>query len=65
LPLVAILGAVACLYTMKGLPVAAWKRFGEWLVIGLAIYFLYSLRHSTLRRGSPPEPVVAPPPIEK
>jgi APA family basic amino acid/polyamine antiporter len=56
---------VACLYTMKGLPVAAWKRFGVWLVIGLAIYFLYSFRRSTLRRGGLPEPVVPPPPIEK
>ena len=65
LPLVAILGAVACLYTMKGLPIAAWKRFGDWLIIGLAIYSLYSFRHSTLRRGAPPEPVEAPPPIEK
>ena len=57
LPLVAIAGAAACLYTMKGLPVTAWQRFAVWLIIGLAIYFLYSFRHSTLRRGAPPQPV--------
>jgi len=56
LPLVAIAGAAACLYTMKGLPVTAWQRFAVWLIIGLAIYFLYSFRHSTLRRGAPPQP---------
>jgi APA family basic amino acid/polyamine antiporter len=51
LPLVAILGALACLYTMKGLPATAWKRFAVWLGIGLLLYFLYSVRHSKLRRG--------------
>jgi basic amino acid/polyamine antiporter, APA family len=48
---VAILGALACLYTMKGLPATAWKRFAVWLGIGLMLYFLYSVRHSKLRRG--------------
>ena len=51
LPVVAILGALACLYTMKGLPATAWKRFAVWLGIGLLLYFLYSMRHSKLRRG--------------
>jgi len=64
LPLVAVAGALACLYTMKGLPVTAWKRFGIWLVVGLVLYFVYGFRHSTLRRGAPPEPVPAPPPIK-
>jgi APA family basic amino acid/polyamine antiporter len=42
-------GAAACLYTMFGLPATAWERFGIWLVIGAAIYFGYSRRHSRLR----------------
>jgi APA family basic amino acid/polyamine antiporter len=46
---VAPLGAAACLYVMIGLPVQAWERFAAWLVIGFAIYFLYSRRHSRLR----------------
>ena len=40
---VAPLGAAACLYTMFGLPTAAWSRFGLWLAVGLAIYFVQKL----------------------
>ena len=57
---VTILGAAACIYTMFGLPGTAWKRFGIWLVIGLALYFTYGFRHSTLRRGTPPVPITPP-----
>jgi len=46
---VAILGAAACIYTMKGLPTHAWERFGIWLAIGLALYFVYGYGHSKLR----------------
>ena len=48
---VAPLGAVACLFVMKGLPRSAWERFGIWLVIGLLIYVGYGYRHSVLRTG--------------
>ena len=51
---VTVVGAAACLYTMSGLPVKAWERFGWWLALGLALYFVYGYRHSTLRRGTPP-----------
>jgi basic amino acid/polyamine antiporter, APA family len=40
---VAPLGAAACIYTMFGLPTAAWERFGIWLAAGLAIYFVMKL----------------------
>jgi basic amino acid/polyamine antiporter, APA family len=53
LPLVAISGALACVYTMYGLPRSAWERFGIWLVLGLVIYFAYGFRHSRLRSPSP------------
>ncbi len=46
---VAPLGALGCLYVMRGLPTAAWVRFGVWLVIGGALYFSYGVRHSRLR----------------
>ena len=36
---------------MLSLPVLTWIRFFVWLAIGLVIYFLYSVRHSKLRRG--------------
>jgi basic amino acid/polyamine antiporter, APA family len=45
---VCVLSAAGCLFIMRGLPRAAWERFGIWLLIGLAIYFLYSYRHSRL-----------------
>src|SRR5215217_5133115 len=49
---VCIGGAAACVFVMKGLPAQAWVRFGWWLAIGLALYFAYGYRNSTLRRGS-------------
>jgi APA family basic amino acid/polyamine antiporter len=48
---VAIGGALACLYIMKGLPIHAWERFGIWLAIGLALYFVYGFKNSKLRRA--------------
>jgi APA family basic amino acid/polyamine antiporter len=49
LPVVSIVGALACVYVMLGLPVHAWERFGYWLAIGLVIYFAYGYRNSRLR----------------
>ncbi len=51
LPVVSILGALACAYVMYGLPAKAWERFGYWLTAGLVIYFVYGFRHSRLRRS--------------
>jgi basic amino acid/polyamine antiporter, APA family len=54
---VALGGAAACAFVMKGLPPHAWERFGIWLLIGIALYFAYGYRNSTLRRaaaGLPP-----------
>ncbi len=48
---VALGGAAACLYVMQGLPASAWIAFGIWLLIGLALYFAYGVRHSVLRTG--------------
>ena len=46
---VAVIGAGACVFVMKGLPWHAWERFGIWLAVGLALYFVYGYRHSRLR----------------
>jgi APA family basic amino acid/polyamine antiporter len=46
---VAVLGVLACLFTMWGLPRTAWERFGIWLAIGLVLYFAYGYRRSHLR----------------
>jgi APA family basic amino acid/polyamine antiporter len=45
-------GAAACVFVMWGLPRQAWERFAIWLAIGLALYFAYGFRNSTLRRGA-------------
>ena len=48
---VAVGGALACLYTMIGLPTHAWERFGIWLAVGLLLYFAYGYQNSRLRRA--------------
>ncbi len=46
---VAPAGAFSAFALMLGLPEATWTRLVIWLVVGLAIYFLYSIRHSRVR----------------
>src|SRR5256884_271740 len=61
-----LLGVFLCVVLMLSLPLETWGRFIIWLAIGLCIYFLYSVRHSKLRRGidvGPTEDI--PPPIVK
>ena len=48
-PLVPILGIVSAFYLMFNLPLLTWEVVGIWLVIGLAIYFTYSVRHSKVQ----------------
>src|SRR3954471_5235619 len=65
-PLFPITGVIFCIALMLSLPVLTWLRFFAWLIIGLVIYFLYSVRHSRLRHGvdeGPTEDIV--PPIVK
>lgn len=45
-PLVPILGVLFCGYLMASLPDVTWIRFVTWLVVGMAIYFLYGRHHS-------------------
>ncbi|MFZ2339295.1 MAG: amino acid permease [Bacteroidales bacterium] len=49
-PLVPILGAVFCLVQMLALPGDTWLRLIIWMVIGFAIYFFYSVKHSKVRK---------------
>jgi APA family basic amino acid/polyamine antiporter len=53
-PYVPILSILFCFVLMMSLPVVTWIRFVVWLVIGLAIYFFYGVKHSTLRNGVQP-----------
>jgi APA family basic amino acid/polyamine antiporter len=47
---VAPLGALACIALMYGLPWDTWLRLIVWLVLGFAVYFAYSQRHSRLNK---------------
>jgi APA family basic amino acid/polyamine antiporter len=49
-PLVPILAILTCGYLMYVQPKITWIRFVIWLVIGLALYFLYGIRRSRLNR---------------
>lgn len=50
-PVVPILGVVTCVGMMFTLPPDTWLRLAIWMAIGFAVYFGYSVRHSTLRHG--------------
>ncbi|HLP73422.1 MAG TPA: amino acid permease [Bacteroidales bacterium] len=50
-PLVPILGAVICFVQMAALPFDTWLRLFIWMAIGFAIYFLYGVRHSKVRKN--------------
>jgi len=51
LPVTAILGILVCGAMIYGLGWTNWARLGGWLVIGLVIYFIYSVKHSKVRQG--------------
>jgi APA family basic amino acid/polyamine antiporter len=50
-PIFPIIGVLLCFVLMLSLPIETWVRFIGWLIIGLLIYFTYSIRHSRLQRG--------------
>jgi APA family basic amino acid/polyamine antiporter len=47
-PLFPVLGMLSCGALMAFLPSITWLRFFVWLVIGLIVYFTYSVNHSKL-----------------
>ena len=49
-PFLPILSIGFCLYLIVSLPLLTKLRFVAWLVLGAAIYFAYSVRHSRVRR---------------
>lgn len=58
-PLVPLIGIGFSIWLMVSLPAITWLRFITWMVIGLAIYLLYGLRHSKLaeaQQNLPGEP---------
>jgi basic amino acid/polyamine antiporter, APA family len=53
--IVAPLGALTSIFLMLGLPLDTWLRLAVWLVIGLAIYFIYGARHSRILNEAQPD----------
>jgi APA family basic amino acid/polyamine antiporter len=49
-PLVPILGMISALYLMSRLPSITWIVMIGWLLVGLVIYFAYSIRHSKVQK---------------
>ncbi|AZG75417.1 amino acid permease [Methylocystis rosea] len=47
-PFTPLVGIGFSIWLLSRLPAVAWERFAIWMAIGLAIYFLYSRRHSRL-----------------
>ena len=48
---VAPLGALSAIGLMLGLPQTTWSRLVIWMVIGVAIYFVYGIRHNVVARS--------------
>ncbi len=51
LSLIPLLGLVSCLYMMAELSVWNWLYFAIWLLVGLMIYFGFSVKNSKLNRS--------------
>lgn len=49
-PLIPILGIIACFYLILGLPWITYIRFVIWLLIGLVVYFSYGYKRSRLHK---------------
>jgi APA family basic amino acid/polyamine antiporter len=49
LPIVPALGIIANGYLMYSLGIANWIRLIVWLLIGLVVYFAYSVKHSKVQ----------------
>jgi basic amino acid/polyamine antiporter, APA family len=60
MPIVPLLGTLACLGLMWQLPQLTWIRFGVWTIIGIIVYLGYGVKHSRLA-GEPLQPPLAAP----
>ncbi|HEY2171682.1 MAG TPA: amino acid permease [Candidatus Angelobacter sp.] len=51
-PFVPIMGIIISLGLMSGLKLVTWIRLVVWLIIGMVIYFTYSVKHSHVRNAN-------------
>jgi APA family basic amino acid/polyamine antiporter len=47
-PILPIISIVSCVFLMLNLPLRTWLYFCIWIIIGVVIYFVYSIKHSNL-----------------
>ncbi|XP_001368070.1 cationic amino acid transporter 3 [Monodelphis domestica] len=59
LPLLPLLSIFINVYLMMQMKADTWARFGVWMLIGFAIYFIYGIRNSQEGQNDP----VLPPPV--
>jgi len=48
-PLVPFLGIVSALFLMSRLSAITWEVMIVWLLVGLVVYFSYSIKHSKVQ----------------
>jgi len=49
--LIPVLGFLCCTYLLSESGTTNWERFMIWLIVGLAVYFMYGARHSRLKKA--------------
>jgi len=49
-PWIPLAGIITCLAQMTMLPAVTWVQLIIWLILGFALYFTYSIRHSKIRQ---------------
>ncbi|MCI0766976.1 amino acid permease [Bacillus sp. TL12] len=47
-PVLPSISIICCVFLMLNLPLRTWLYFSIWITIGAVIYFIYSIKHSTL-----------------
>ncbi|PES71940.1 amino acid permease [Bacillus cereus] len=50
-PILPVISIICCVFFMLNLPLRTWVYFSIWITIGVALYFLYSIKHSDLNTG--------------
>ncbi|MFD6531949.1 amino acid permease [Streptomyces sp. NPDC060184] len=53
-PVVPVLGVICCVYMLFSLGSDTWITFAVWMVVGLAVYALYGMKHSALAKATGP-----------
>lgn len=49
-PWIPLIGTLICIFQMAFLPLVTWQQLIAWLVIGVIVYFTYSIKHSKLSK---------------